>query len=289
MAPSATRHRGSSRILLRPNPEPSHLIGPKSSPPSSSQSSSKNWQRLHRNTPSYLTFLWKSKKKIPEGISDESDWTLKVWTDTLMVVFYFSSSTTWWRNLVDSLNYATSLTNIYFSAAAIITLMCFLLSGVFFTRVLFSVSDENCQEGFSHLFTWMSIISSSRWTAWSECCFLSVAGFDTFYIKQQESLFFLTRERNYLFFKIRQFCPNTNVFWGHFGPLPGNLPNVLSNQSIFWPWIVMWLRFKPPWGGAGRRVGHRCLSSRFLSLGVQNTFTGSLKPPRAGLRGRWQG
>lgn len=101
--------------------------------------------------------------------------------------------------------------------------------------------------------------------------------------------FFFNKGKKLPFFKIRQFCPNTNVFWGHFGPLPGNLPNVLSNQSIFWPWIVMWLRFKPPWGGAGRRVGHRCLSSRFLSLGVQNTFTGSLKPPRGRFKGEMAG
>lgn len=69
--PPTVRRDGSWRVHRHKNPKPSLWIGQKSSLPSSSRSSSKNWLLLHKSTPSYHTFLWKSDR-VPVGFCDES-------------------------------------------------------------------------------------------------------------------------------------------------------------------------------------------------------------------------
>ena len=87
--PLTARRGGSCRVRRHLNPKPSLWNGQKSSLPSSSRSSSKNWLPLHKSTPSYHTFLWKSDW-VPVGLCDESDLTPKDFKrPSFMMVFYF--------------------------------------------------------------------------------------------------------------------------------------------------------------------------------------------------------
>lgn len=124
------RRQGSCRVLRHPNPKPSLWIGQKSSPPSSSRSSSKNWPPLHKSTPSYHTFLWKSDR-VPTGLCDESNLTLKDFKRLFSDVFFFFlsfSGTTWWRNLLDQVIYTTIFKkndSVFIFQAKMISFMCF--------------------------------------------------------------------------------------------------------------------------------------------------------------------
>lgn len=103
---------GCWRVPRHRNPKPSLWTGQTCLPPSSSRSSSKNWLPLHKNTPSYHTFLWKSSRVLI-GLCDESNWTLKDFKTLFLDGFLFFllllsfSGTTPWRNLLDRVIYTT--------------------------------------------------------------------------------------------------------------------------------------------------------------------------------------
>lgn len=110
-SPPSARPEGFWRVRRRLNPKPSLWIGQKSLLPSSSRSSSKNWLPLHKSTPSYHTFLWKSDC-VPVDLCDESNLTQNLKDSYGFLFFFFIIRH--YENFLKQLKYLKLLQSIYF-------------------------------------------------------------------------------------------------------------------------------------------------------------------------------